>query len=67
MWKDGCRENKRKSGVKNRMEHFNIESCAPVDVVEIPMKIKERANYNQIELSSRALGKWECNNIEPNN
>ncbi len=57
-------EKLRKSGIKNRKEHFNIESCAPVDGVEVPKQIKEPAYYNQVELSSRASGKREYNNID---
>ncbi len=67
--KKGCGKapgNEKISGVAYAMEHLNIDSCAPVDVVEVPMQIKQQGNSNQIEVSSMASGKREWNNIEQN-
>ncbi len=50
-------EKLRKSGMKNGKEHFNIQRCTPVAVVEVPKEIKEPTDYHQVELSSRASGK----------
>ncbi len=56
--KDKCgnmaAEKLQKLGVKKGKEHFNIESGAPIVVVEVPKQIKEPAAYNQVELSSMA-------------
>ncbi len=52
--------------MKNGNNHFNIESFAPIAVVNGPKQIKESANYNKVELSSRALGKRECDTIDEN-
>ncbi len=59
-------EKLRKSGMKNGHKHLNIESCVPTAVAEVPKQIKESANYNNIELSSRASGKREHDTIDKN-
>ncbi len=56
-WKDVC-GGEDTLGVAHRNKHSNIESAAPVDVIEIPMIIKWK--------SSRATGKQECSNVEQN-